>query len=149
MSWIVDEIEARGGAVPFDEFMELALYDPEHGYYSGSAPRYGRGGDYLTAPTASEWYARVLARVLSSAARGVGPLRLVDVASGDGSFIAGVLESLGASATRVLDDVVSVERSENERSRQTDRLAEAPISVRWIEYASELKPGPGPTVVHA
>ena len=149
MTWITEEIEARGGAVPFDEFMELALYHPEHGYYSGKELRYGRSGDYLTAPTASEWYSRVFARVLSSTARGVGPLRLVDVASGDGSFIAGVLESLGASATRVLDDVVSVERSENERSRQTDRLAEAPVSVRWIEYASELKPGPGPTVVHA
>jgi len=28
MTWIVDEIEARGSAVPFDEFMRLALYHP-------------------------------------------------------------------------------------------------------------------------
>jgi len=149
MTWIAGEIEARGSVVPFDEFMGLALYHPEHGYYSGKELRYGRSGDYLTAPTASEWYSRVFARVLSSIARGVGPVRLIDVASGDGSFIAGVLESLGASAKGVLNDVVSVERSENERSWQTDRLTEAPVSVRWIEYASELMSGPGPTVVHA
>ena len=93
MTWIVDEIEARGGSVPFDEFMELALYHREHGYYSSAMPRYGRGGDYLTAPTASEWYTRVFARVLARAARSAGPLRLVDVASGDGSFVAGVLAS--------------------------------------------------------
>jgi len=149
MTWIVDEIEARGGAVPFDEFMELALYHPEHGYYSSEELRYGRGGDYLTAPTASEWYSRVFARVLSSTARAVGPLRLVDVASGDGSFIAGVFEFLGTRADEVLAEVVSVERSETARSGQTDRLTDAPVPVRWIENASEPEAGPGPTVVHA
>ena len=149
MSWIVDEIEALGGSVPFDEFMELALYHPEHGYYSGATPRYGRGGDYLTAPTASEWYPRVFARVLSSTARGVGPLRLVDVASGDGSLIAGVLESLGASANEVLVDIVSAERSEAMRSGQIDRLAQTPVPVRWAPSISELAPAPGSAVVHA
>ncbi len=147
MSWIVDEIEARGGSVPFDEFMELALYHREHGYYSSAMPRYGRGGDYLTAPTASEWYTRVFARMLARTARLVGPLRMVDVASGDGSFIAGVLESLGAGANGVLDDVVSAERTEAMRSRQIDRLAQAPVPVRWIERASELEPKI--TVLHA
>jgi SAM-dependent MidA family methyltransferase len=149
MTWIVAEIEARGGAVPFDEFMELALYHPEHGYYSGRELRYGRSGDYLTAPTASEWYSRVFARVLSSTARGVGPLRLVDVASGDGSFIAGVLESLGAGADEVLADVVSVERSGSMRSRQVERLGQTSIRVGWIESVSELEPAGKPTVLHA
>lgn len=149
MTWIVDEIEARGGAVPFDEFMRLALYHPEHGYYSGGKPRYGRSGDYLTAPTASEWYSRVLARLLSTTARAMGLLRMVDVASGDGSFIDDVLESLGAGANGVLDEIVSVERSEAMRSRQIDRFAHAPIPVRWIEGVSELEPGGKITVLHA
>jgi len=149
MTWIVAEIGARGGSVPCDEFMELALYHPEHGYYSGATPRYGRGGDYLTAPTASEWYTRVVARMLSSMARAARPLRLVEVASGDGSFIAGVLESLGAGANEVLADIVSVERSEAMRSRQIESLATAPVPVRWVRSISELAPAPGPTVVHA
>ena len=135
--------------MPFDEFMELALYHPEHGYYSGGKLRYGRSGDYLTAPTASEWYSRVFARMLSTTAHAVGPLRLADVASGDGSFIAGVLESLGARADEVLADVVSVERSEAMRSRQIERLAQAPIRVRWIESTSELEPAGELTVLHA
>lgn len=149
MSWIVDEIEARGGSVPFDEFMELALYHLEHGYYSGATPRYGRGGDYLTAPTASEWYTRVFARMLVRMARSAGPLRMVDVASGDGSLIAGVFESLAAGANGVLDDVVSVERTEAMRSHQIDRLAQAPVPVRWIERASELEPEGKKSVFHA
>jgi SAM-dependent MidA family methyltransferase len=91
----------------------------------------------------------VFARLLASTARSVGPLRLVDVASGDGSFIAGVLECLGARADEVLADVVSVERSEAMRSRQVERLAQAPIRVGWIESTSELEPAGELTVLHA
>jgi SAM-dependent MidA family methyltransferase len=39
MTWMIDEIVARGGEVPFDTYMELALYHPRHGYYSGAVPR--------------------------------------------------------------------------------------------------------------
>jgi len=85
MTWIVEEIVARGGEVPFDEYMELVLYHPRHGYYSGDKPRYGRDGDFLTAPTASEWYAKVLTRLLTNIAADTGPVRLIDVASGDGA----------------------------------------------------------------
>ena len=143
------EIGARGGAVPFDEFMELALYHPEYGYYSCEEPRYGRGGDYLTAPTASEWYPRVVARLLARLAGHQGGLNLVDVASGDGAFVAGVLGALGAGSGEVLREVVSVEPSKAMRSRQIEHLAQAPVPVRWVAANLELEPESGPTVVHA
>ncbi len=41
--------EMAGGAIPFERFMELALYHPEHGYYR-KAGRVGRQGDFLTSP---------------------------------------------------------------------------------------------------
>src|SRR4029079_10808013 len=46
---IHDEI-AASGPMTFARFMELALYDPEGGYYRAAAPRPGRAGDFLTAP---------------------------------------------------------------------------------------------------
>ncbi|MYH67415.1 MAG: SAM-dependent methyltransferase, partial [Dehalococcoidia bacterium] len=45
---IVEEMD--GGAMPFERFMELALYHPEHGYYR-KAGRIGTGGDFLTSPS--------------------------------------------------------------------------------------------------
>ncbi len=42
--------EMEGGAIPFQRFMELALYHPEHGYYRKRG-RIGRQGDFLTSPT--------------------------------------------------------------------------------------------------
>lgn len=42
--------EMAGGAIPFQRFMELALYHPEHGYYRKPG-RIGRQGDFLTSPS--------------------------------------------------------------------------------------------------
>jgi len=143
------EIEARGGAVPFDDFMELALYHPVHGYYSAKELRYGRGGDYLTAPTASDWYPSVIARSLTGVAAACGALRLIDLASGDGSFVAGVFEALGERVGEVLGEVVSVERSEAMRRRQRERLACLGVPVRWFPSAAEVEADRRPTVAHA
>ena len=148
-SWIIDEIVARGGEVPFDVYMELALYHPKHGYYSGEKPRFGRDGDFLTAPTASEWYARVVTRLLGGIAANTGPVRLIDVASGDGSVIVGILDTLGTRAPDVLSEVVSAEQSSAMRDQQRDRLEKSSVAVRWIEGVSEIEPDSAPTVIHA
>jgi SAM-dependent MidA family methyltransferase len=146
-AWMVKEIEGLGGAVPFDLYMELALYHPHHGYYSADRPRYGRGGDYLTAPTASEWYPRVLALLLRRLAEGCGPLRLVDVAAGDGSFVAGVLEALGPAAARTLVETTAVERSPAMRRRMSDRFGGSAVSV--LEALTAVRPRRTATVLHA
>ncbi len=149
MKWIHSEIEARGGAIPFDEFMELALYHPVHGYYSGGTARYGRAGDFLTAPTASEWYPRVFSRVIAAIASSAGGVELVDLAAGDGSFLAGVLDALGTRARELIEEVVLVERSDAMRAVTHERFADTAIPVTTVE---ELEPGVlggNPTVLHA
>jgi SAM-dependent MidA family methyltransferase len=149
MSWIVEEIVARGGEVPFEEYMELVLYHSKHGYYSGSEPRYGRAGDFLTAPTASEWYAIVLGRLMTAIGAEKGPVRLIDVASGDGSLIKSVLETLGPRAPDVLAGVFSVEKSTEMGGLQRDRLADTSVEVQWVNDVSEIEPSSIATVTHA
>ncbi len=145
MQWIRDAVAARGGAVSFREFMELALYDSEHGYYAGDLPRYGRGGDYLTAPSASRWYtatfASLLARLADSAG---GPVQLVDVGSGDGTFLAGVL---AAGTAGSVAHCWSVEQGAGMRRRQHQRLDGRRVSI--VSKVSALPRLSGPTVVHA
>ncbi len=57
MSGLFDELIARiraRGAITFAEYMDAALYDPLHGYYSTRA-RIGFEGDYLTASDLGPW----------------------------------------------------------------------------------------------
>ncbi len=58
---IREEIKAAGGQLPFDRFMELALYAPGLGYYVAGAPKLGPDGDFVTAPEISPLFARCLA----------------------------------------------------------------------------------------
>ena len=53
---------ARQGAIPFSRFMELALYAPQYGYYTGGAHKIGAAGDFVTAPMLSPLFGQTLAR---------------------------------------------------------------------------------------
>jgi SAM-dependent MidA family methyltransferase len=61
-STIRNEIEANGGRMTLAQFMELALYHPEHGYYLTAGRKPGRGGDFLTSPEASPLFGITIAR---------------------------------------------------------------------------------------
>jgi SAM-dependent MidA family methyltransferase len=60
-SWLAQAVLARGGRVRFDQYMELALYDPVHGYYSAQMETVGMGGDFSTSTTIDDSLGRALA----------------------------------------------------------------------------------------
>jgi SAM-dependent MidA family methyltransferase len=95
---IVAEI-ARDGPMTFARFMELALYEPDHGYYRAQAPRPGRGGDFLTAPEAHPIFGRALARHVIDAWRAIGtpvPFELREHGAGSGSLALAMLDGIAA-----------------------------------------------------
>ncbi|MDP1635525.1 MAG: class I SAM-dependent methyltransferase, partial [Gallionellaceae bacterium] len=59
---IRSDIIAQGGWIPFSRFMELALYAPGLGYYTAGARKFGKAGDFVTAPELSPLFGRTLAR---------------------------------------------------------------------------------------
>jgi len=146
--WMLREVETRGGEISFRDFMELALYDPDHGYYAAHSAPWGRDGDFLTAPSASDWYGWTLARLFAEIVELVGTrVRLIDLAAGDGSFLASVLDGLGAAGPAIFSGVTAVERSAAMRDQIRDRLAAADVHIR---VAAELTADDdGPVVVHA
>ena len=64
--------------MPFARFMELALYDPDGGYYRSAEARPGRAGDFLTAPELHPIFGATLATGCArrlGAAGPAGPVR--------------------------------------------------------------------------
>ena len=62
---IQQKIKQAGGWISFAEFMQMALYTPSLGYYSGGVKKFGMGGDFVTAPEISPLFAQSLARQAS------------------------------------------------------------------------------------
>lgn len=58
---IQNQISQRQGWISFADFMQMALYEPQLGYYSGGAKKFGHGGDFVTAPEISPLFTQTLA----------------------------------------------------------------------------------------
>jgi SAM-dependent MidA family methyltransferase len=91
---IEQEIREQG-PIPFSRYMELCLYDPEHGYYSRNAEQFGTGGDFYTSSDVHKVFGRLLARqfeemwcMLGSPER----IDLIELGPGRGLFAQDVLD---------------------------------------------------------
>src|SRR5438552_9623609 len=73
----------------FRDFVELALYHPEHGYYSQSRSPVGREGDYVTSPVLSPVFSFTLGRLVREfLSRYTDEVcSIVDIGCGDGALI--------------------------------------------------------------
>jgi SAM-dependent MidA family methyltransferase len=93
---IRDEI-TRTGPMPFAWFMELALYDPEGGYYRSADARPGRAGDFLTAPELHPIFGEMLARAVEEAwemLRRPEPFVVREHGAGEGALALAMLPAL-------------------------------------------------------
>lgn len=116
---IRERILAEGGSVPFARFMELALTDPEAGYYARGARFLGEKGDFTTAPRRVAAFNRAIGRFLADLIDVIpkGPVTVVEVGAGEGDLAAGVLEwwattrpDLRDRVTYLVDDVSEASR---------------------------------------
>jgi SAM-dependent MidA family methyltransferase len=113
----------RRGPLPFSEVMELALYDPEFGFYAATGSA-GRRGDFITSPEVGPLFGAVIARALDAWWRDGGspdPFVVVEAGAGAGTLARSVLQSAPACAPALR--YVMVERSARLRDRHGDHLA--------------------------
>jgi SAM-dependent MidA family methyltransferase len=104
---IRDEIE-RDGPITFARFMELALYDPESGYYRAKAARPGRAGDFLTAPEAHPIFGRTIARHVDEVWQALGrppEFAVRELGAGGGALAEGLLAGLVTDGSALARDV--------------------------------------------
>ncbi len=134
-----EEIVARirsQGSIPFRDFMEAALYHPQHGYYRSRREKMGREGDYLTSPEVSPIFGVLAGRQLREMWLAIGrPVRfdVVEVGAGTGALCRDVLRwsRVNAPGFREAVSYTIVEMSEALRERQREVLAEEGCDVRW------------------
>jgi len=97
---------ARRGAIPFVDFMALALGHPGGGYYTTAAARPTRGGDFLTAPELHPIFGAALGRQVAEVWERLGrpePFTLVEYGAGAGTLGLGILAGLRDDGSRLAD----------------------------------------------
>ena len=98
----------RDGPITFARFMDLALYDPEGGYYRAGEARPGRAGDFLTAPETHPIFGAALARAADEIWQRLDrPTRFVirEYGAGDGALAVSILAGLRASGSELQEPV--------------------------------------------
>jgi len=134
---IAEAIHAAGGALSFEAFMDLALFAPGLGYYVAGAHKFGRDGDFVTAPEISPLFGAALARQCAEVLAVTGG-SIVEFGGGSGRLAASVLGEL-ALHDACPEHYYIVELSPELRERQRATLKElAPAvadRVRWLNDA--------------
>ena len=130
---IIERIEQRGGVIGFDEYMEMALYQPGLGYYSASLPKFGAAGDFVTAPEISSLFGYCLARQADALIAQGCVAEVLEFGAGSGKLCAQILESLPALAHyRILD--LSADLRQRQQQYLKERLsAELFHKIEWLQ----------------
>ena len=143
---------ARSGPMPFRRFMELALYEPNHGYYASGRAAIGCQGDFVTSVSVSSLFGRLLAGQFQEMWEFLGrpeEFTVVEQGANTGDFAQDVLTAAMASpAFFAALRYIIVEPFPANAARQQTRLAELVRSGAKVEWRASVADLPPFTGVH-
>lgn len=127
MRTFLEKLSAIGQPVTFRDFMKMALYDPELGYYNTSSDKIGAAGDYYTSSNVSAEFGALLASYVQELRRVLGAdlLEIVEIGAGTGRLALDILTALRGRVRYVI-----CETSPALRLRQQELLQGQ--SVEWL-----------------
>jgi SAM-dependent MidA family methyltransferase len=138
-----------GCFIPFERFMEIALYAPDEGFYTRGSAAIGSAADFYTAPHVSPLFGQALANRVLREFESLGrPYRftIIEMGPGEGALAEPLVSSLGPrlpadTEVRYLID----ERSGPLRQRALDRIGRA-APASWEVGAVDSVGAMGPFV---
>jgi SAM-dependent MidA family methyltransferase len=137
----------REGPIPFDRFVDAALYDEQAGFFARGRGSGRAGRDFVTSPDVGALFGALVSRFLDRAWHELGrpdPFVVVDVGAGRGRLAADVLRARPECAPALR--YVLVERSAALRAAQRELVAVEPAD-RALGPALRLEPDEAPRPV--
>ncbi|MDT7041640.1 class I SAM-dependent methyltransferase [Candidatus Nitronereus thalassa] len=154
---IASHIREIGHPITFANFMEMALYDSEYGYYTtGSSPgQSGRpgfpigmaGGDFYTAPCVSPLLAQILVRQLQEIDGRLGhpsDFTLLEMGPGEGRLIKDILDEIKKVDSDLYArlSIILIERSpflQTVQKQAVEGHSHINKKVTWVSHLNNLK----------
>ena len=135
-------IMENGGSIGFEQYMQMALYEPALGYYSAGSSKFGEQGDFVTAPEISPIFSRCLAKQCQQVLSEISSGCILELGPGTGVMAIDILREL--ERNNVLPGVYyMLEPSADLRQRQQQNVKnEIPHleeRIIWLEHLPENK----------
>jgi len=122
------------GSISFKEFMDMALYYPELGYYTSEKEKIGGYGDFFTAPELDPIFGQLLAKQFAEIFEKVNTknFQIVEIGAGKGYLAFDILSTLKEEYPDIFEKTtyIIIERSPYHIKTQKDILQEFD-NVEW------------------
>jgi SAM-dependent MidA family methyltransferase len=120
--------------LPFELWMDQALYAPGLGYYAAGSTKFGGdtpSGDFTTAPELTPLFGRTLSRQVEEILRLSDSAHVLEFGAGSGALAASLIPALRAQG--VEPRYLIMEVSADLRQRQRERLAPLEADIAWLD----------------
>ncbi|PIZ04326.1 MAG: SAM-dependent methyltransferase [Gammaproteobacteria bacterium CG_4_10_14_0_8_um_filter_38_16] len=133
---IIAEIN-QTGKITFARYMALALYAPQLGYYRNGLKKFGKGGDFVTAPEISPLFSYCIANQCAQVLEETGG-DIIEFGAGTGVMAADILLAL-EKKKQLPDHYYILELSAALQSQQRETIQEkAPSCLDRVVWLSKL-----------
>jgi SAM-dependent MidA family methyltransferase len=138
LSEIIIQRIKKEGPISFHDFMEMALYYPELGYYSSSHEKIGKSGDFYTSSSVTPVFGAMIGKQLEEMWRilGENPFTIIEYGAGTGVLCRDILVYL-KNNIRLYEQLsyCIIEKGSAMRKKQQMYL---PEKVRWYDEIGEI-----------
>ena len=140
LTTIIRDTIREKGPISFHDFMEMALYYPDEGYYTSDCERIGKQGDFYTSAYLTTLFGKLIARQMEEmwALLGKRPFTIVEYGAGTGLLCCDILEHLRKNKS--LYHHLSYYIIEKSAAMRTKQKALLPEKVSWINNINEVAP---------
>jgi len=141
---IKDEINSSiNKEISFYQFMNLALYHKEYGYYMKQNVKIGREGDFYTNSSVGDAFGKTFAKVFIELWNSIKVEKFVlfEYGAGNGQFAKHVLDFLKSQDHKVYNNLmyIFIEVSPYHRLLQKEQLKDHLSHVKWVEKIEDCK----------
>ncbi len=80
--------------IPFSEFMDIALFHKEYGYYTNKSQIFGSEGDFITSPITSSLFGESISNEFINLNSAEQPMSILELGGGDASLAISLIKNL-------------------------------------------------------
>ena len=138
---IDDHVKKSENGLLFSDYMNLVLYEPKLGYYTGGAIKFGSKGDFITAPEISPYFGASIAQTISPVIQHFRNSRhiakILEFGAGSGALATSILWQLHQLNTlphvyQILEVSPDLQQRQQEHILQFIKEHQISVAIEWL-----------------